>query len=73
MLDDQTYSTWKDVSVMADCLRDLKMTNLANDLLKNHSKAGTIDKYLTIILNAAYEERHVDVLDRLHFAGLIYS
>lgn len=67
------YAIWKERSVIADCLNDLNMPELAKEVHKAPVNGGIISKYLDIITRTADKVKHSDVLDRLYFAGLIYG
>lgn len=72
-IDNISYERWSDQSLIADCLRDLGMNELALKVISNSESVEIIDKYLSIIEKVAKKRKHSDVLERLYFAGLIYS
>ena len=66
---DDHYTNYAERSIIADCLRDLGMHDLAKEALKE----GQITKFVSIIQKSADKLQHTDVLERLYFAGLIYG
>lgn len=71
-LGDKDYAIWKERSIIADCLRDLGLSDLATQL---HTPTcnGDIMPYIHLIQKIADKTKNNDVLDRLYFAGLIYG
>ncbi len=65
------YDTWRQSTVLADCLRELGFDDLAKDALQG--KGETVDKYLSIIIKEANKRRNTDIFDRLYFSGLTYG
>ena len=60
-------NTW----VIADCLRALGYKSLA--ILLDEKNTGLIDDCIAIITDQAKRKGAHDVLERMHFAGLIYG
>jgi hypothetical protein len=65
------YTTWRERAVIADCLRDLGYTELAQKAVT--AKQETVEKYLSIIEAEATKRNHGEIIERLCFAGLIYG
>ncbi len=67
------FAIWKERSVIADCLVDVGLPELAKEVHNAPANVGIISKYLDIITRTADKIKHSDVLERLYFAGLIYG
>ncbi len=67
------YAIWSERSVIADCLHDLGMKDLAPQAVKASTSPELISKFLNIIESTAKKLKRHDVLERLYFAGLIYG
>ena len=67
------YDTWRERSVISDCLVDLDMKSFSKVALMNNIESETVDSLIDIITTTAKRlERH-DVLERLYFAGLTHG
>lgn len=69
---DAAYAVWSERSVISDCLVDLGMKDLSKKVSLTTSQE-LISKFLNIIEREAKKLDRHDVLERLHFAGLIYG
>lgn len=58
--------------VISDSLKDLGMTILANDAIKQLDHV-ILNNYVSILEKAAIHQRRHDIIERLCFAGLIYG
>ena len=67
------YDIWKERSVIADCLDDLDLPNLAKEALEKSANGKLMERLLDIIEFKAKKQNRHDVLERLYFAGLIYG
>jgi hypothetical protein len=70
---DGAFAIWSERSVIADCLVDLGMKDLATKAVIPHTSQEIINKFLVTIESTAKKLKRHDVLERLHFAGLIYG
>lgn len=70
---DGHYSMWNERAIIADCLSDIGLKDLAPKAMNPSTSTEIISKYLSIITSTANAQRRHDVLERLHFAGLIYG
>lgn len=65
------YAAWKERSTMADCASEVGLDEVAKKLIKAPANTGVLSRYLAIIVSTAYKNGNDDVIDRLHYAGLI--
>lgn len=57
--------------MLVDILNSLGMKSIAHDTARQND-GKIINMYIKIIENKARKNNDTDILDRLHFAGLIY-
>lgn len=70
---DAAFGIWSERSTIADCLNMMNLPLMAEKALDFKTPRKIIDDFLTIIKReAAIAKRH-DVLEILHFAGLVYG
>lgn len=73
LIADAAYSRWNERHIIADCLHDLGLKELAPKAIHPDTSQELISKFLTIIESTAKKLNKHDVLERLCFAGLIYG
>lgn len=67
------YSTWKERSVIADCLREIGLNTCAKKALDFDTSHIIVGRFLDIIVQEAKAANRHDVLEHLYFSGLIYG
>lgn len=68
---DLGYLSWREDMVIADCLDDLGLNELAKTV--NSKTPGQKMEFVSIIQAKARQLQRHDVLERLYFANLIYG
>jgi hypothetical protein len=67
------FSIWKERSVVADCLSELGYKQLASFTLKPSVEHNFVQDCINVIKQEANARKDYELIDRLAFAGLIYS
>ena len=67
------YRIWCERSTIADCLRTIGLPIMAAKAMDYETPREIIDRFLNIIKREATIAKRHDVLEQLHFAGLIYG
>lgn len=70
---DAQYAIWSERSVIADCLRTMGLNIMAEKALLPSTSQEIITKFLHILESEATIAKRHDVLEQLHFAGLVYG
>jgi hypothetical protein len=65
------FEHWCEQSVIADCLRDVGLPNIANKMMKSTANPMIFDHYLSIIKTQAKRINDIDVINRLAQRGLL--
>ena len=74
IINNEDYDIWVKRSIIADCLRDVGMKDVAKHVLRADKKNLSpymIGHYLTIIIRLADKQKNTDVLAYLYRNGFV--